>query len=98
MAKLDIRKLARHFAGRTPELMVTVIPGAAASTNIAVAGITLRDGLLAVVQVEDTAGVADGVIAELVSEASITSDGNIQLSSTDTSAGGLLILWWKFHS
>ena len=75
-----------------------VVSGAAATTNIAVAGIVTGDTLLGVVKLDFT--LTEGApnnrtwaAADLLSEASITSDGNIQLGTTDTSDAVLLVTW-----
>lgn len=61
--------------------------GAAAATNIAVAGVLMADTLVAVVNLTDA--------TSLSAEAAITSNGNIQCAITDTSAKKLLVFW--FH-
>ena len=76
----------------------TVVSGGAAATDIAVAGIVTGDTLLGVVKLDFT--LTEGVpntrtwaAADLLSEASVTSDGNIQLGTTDTSDAILLVTW-----
>lgn len=102
--KFDYKKLAARFAGRPDELMFTAVAGAAINTNIAVTGATangqtasigLKDGLLAVLEFQDTAGATQGLVADRVNEASITSAGNIQLTTTNTTGHGLLVIWLK---
>ena len=75
-----------------------VVSGAAATTDIVVAGIVTGDTLLGVVKLDFT--LTEGVpntrtraAADLLSEASITSDGNIQLGTTGTSDAILLVTW-----
>ncbi len=77
-------------------LKTTVVDGAAANTYIAVTGIEARHTLVGVVKLDFT--LADGTpntrtwaASDLLSEASVTSDGNIQLSMTDTSGTVLLV-------
>lgn len=65
------------------------VAGAAANTNIAVAGIGLKDEITSVMEV-DFAGSA---INDRTSEASVTSAGNIQLSTTDTTGKTLLVAY-----
>ena len=75
-----------------------VVSGAAAATDIAVTGIVTADTLLGVVKLDFT--LTEGApntrtwaAADLLSEASITSDGNVQLATTDTSDAVLLVTW-----
>lgn len=77
------------------DLQFTVVAGAAINTNIAVAGIKRGDGLLAVLEFQDTAGVTVGLTANRVAETNITSDGNVQLTTTVTTGKGLLVIWVK---
>ena len=77
-------------------LRTTVVAGAAADT--AVTNITTGDTLLGVVKLDFT--LTDGTpntrtwaASDLLGEASITSDGNIQLDTTDTSGAALLVTW-----
>lgn len=68
---------------------VTVVDGAAVDTNIAIAGITTKDTLGSVLRF-----VTDTPTSNLVGEASITSDGNIQLSATNTTGNKLVVEWY----
>lgn len=106
MAKFDYRKLAARIAGKPPELMFSVVAGTTANTNIAVTSphgsasggsvsIGREDGLLAVLEFQDTAGATVGIVADRVGEASVTSDGNIQLTTTNTTGKGLLVIWLR---
>ena len=79
-------------------LKLTVVNGAAANTNMAVSGITTTDKLVSVVKLDFT--LAEGTpntrtweASDLTSEGSITSNGNIQLSTTNTTAEVLLVFW-----
>ena len=79
-------------------LKFTVVNGAAASTNIAISGIATSDKIVGVAKLDFT--LAEGTpntrtweASDLTSEASITSAGNIQLSTTDTTGEVLLVLW-----
>ena len=76
----------------------TVVSGAAADTDIGVSGITTGDTLMGVVKLDFT--LTEGApntrawdAEDLLSESSVTSDGNIQLDSTDTSGAVLLVTW-----
>ena len=79
-------------------IKTTVVSGAAAATDIAVAGIVTGDTLLGVAKLDFT--LTDGTpntrtwaAADLRSKASVTSAGNIQLATTDTSDAVLLVTW-----
>ena len=75
-------------------LKVSVVTGAAAVTNIAVTGIATEDTILAVVGVDgDNATLALTVI-DVTGEASITSAGNIQCATTNTSTNRLIVFWY----
>lgn len=65
-------------------IKANVADGAAVDTNIAITGIVTTDMLIQVVNLTDLAEVAD---------VTITSDGNIQSSSVDTSTKKLLVMW-----
>ena len=76
----------------------TVVSGGATDTDIAVSGIETGDALVGVVKLdftltEGTPNTRTWDAAAMLSEASITSDGNIQLSATDTSGAVLLVTW-----
>ena len=79
-------------------LRTTVVNGAAADTDIPVTAIVTGDTVLGVVKLDFT--LTDGTpntrawdAEDLLSEASVTSDGNIQLTTTDTSGAVLLVTW-----
>ena len=75
----------------------TIVSGAASATDIAISGIETGDTLVGVVKLDFT--LTDGTpntpwdTADLLSEASITSDGNIQLGTTDATGAVLLVTW-----
>ena len=75
-----------EFAGGV-ELKKTLVTGAAADTNIAIAGIRRRDMLLSVIEHPASAALVDRTATT-----SITSDGNIQC--TASTAGNQLVVWW----
>ncbi len=72
---------------------VNVVAGAAADTNIAIAGIKTGDKLVSVLQVEPDNGATGTMLTDRTGEASITSDGNIQLTTTNTTGKQLLVIW-----
>lgn len=65
-----------------------VVAGAAADTDIAVAGITTKDELVFVWE----SATSTAIITDQTANASITEDGVIQISVT-TSSDTLLVLW-----
>lgn len=75
-------------------IKTVVVAGAAANTNIAVAGIEQEDTLISVVELTgpgEAAGQAAG--NNRTAQASITSSGNIQVSvATNTSADRRLVV------
>lgn len=81
-------------------LAITLVDGAAADTNIAVTGITTGDTIVSVIEVvvaADTGTDATGDkvtgLADRTSEADITSAGNIQLDTTNTTGSQLVVFW-----
>lgn len=82
-------------------LKFSVVSGASNAANIAVSGITTQDTLVAVLRFDvaaDTGTSATGnkvqAVGGLLSEASITSNGNVQLSTTDTTGDTLVVVWF----
>ena len=80
------------------DLRQSVVGGAAADTDIVVSGILTTHTLLGVVKLDFT--LTDGTpntrtwdADDLRAEASVTSDGNIQLGTTDTSGAVLIVTW-----
>ncbi len=76
-------------------LKVTLADGDSATTNIAIAGIATEDTILFVGHLTTKAAIES--FADITSEVSITSAGNIQLSSTSTT-NDLLWVWWVDNS
>ena len=74
-------------------LKVVVVAGTTAAANIAVSGIATTDKIVAVVRVDLDATAANIDVDDLTSEASITSAGNIQLSTTNTTSDKLIVFW-----
>lgn len=76
------------------QIQVAVAAGAAVATDIPIAGIEPGDRLLAVLQMQPpTAASGDAIVADRIDETSITSAGNIQLTTTDTTGNQLLVLY-----
>ncbi len=76
----------------------TVVNGTTANTNIAVSGINTQDRIVAVAKLdftlsEGTPNTRTWEASDLTSEASITSNGNLQLFTTDTTGEILLVFW-----
>ena len=79
-------------------LKFTVVNGAAAATDIAIAGIATADKIVGVAKLdftlsEGTPNTRTWEASDLTSEASVTSAGNIQLSTTNTTGEVVLVLW-----
>lgn len=81
-------------------LAITIVDGDTADTNIPVTGITTSDSLVSVIEVviaADTGTDATGDkvtgLTDRTSEADITSAGNIQLDTTDTTGSQLVVFW-----
>jgi hypothetical protein len=75
-------------------LKMNVLVGTTATTNIAVTGIVTTDKIVSCVRVNRDATAANIDVADITSEVSITSAGNIQLSTTNTTGDVLLLQWW----
>jgi len=73
-------------------LAMALVAGAAKDTNIAITGVTVRRTTIVGV-LEFVA--ATPVLNDRTAEANVTSDGNIQLDTTDTSGSQLVVLY--FH-
>ncbi|MBC8280746.1 MAG: hypothetical protein H8E48_08180 [Chloroflexi bacterium] len=74
-------------------LTFDVVVGAAAATNIAIAAIKTEDTIIGAVRLNRDATAANIDLSSLLAEASITSDGNIQFSTTDTTGDAILVVW-----
>ncbi len=72
-------------------LQIDLLSGTTATTNIAVSGIATTDTIVACLHISTAATI--GTIADILSEVSITSAGNIQLSSTNTTSDQLMLFW-----
>jgi len=71
----------------------TTAAGTTAATNIAISGIKLNDTLVGVLLLNRDATAANINIGSVLSEASITSDGNIQLSTTNSTGDTVIVTW-----
>lgn len=67
-------------------LKTATVAGALAATNIALAGAKTTDHIVSVIE------YAAGVPTDRTAEASIPTDGNLQLSTTDTSGDTLVVM------
>ena len=72
-------------------LRVSVLAGTTAAANIAVTGILTTDTIVACLEFTTAASIA--TLADRTAECSITSNGNIQCSTTNTSSNALLLFW-----
>jgi len=86
---------AESYSG-PPRLKVDVVAGLDVETNIAVGGIETDDELLCVL--EGTATASLETMADLTSETTITSDGNIQLATTDATSNTLIVIWHDLNA
>lgn len=96
MPRGSIRKFGAMWGGRMPDLTTVVVAGAAANTNIAVAGISTRDQLVSVIELPGVGEAAGQVPVDRTAQTTITSAGNIQVSvATNTSADRrLIVTYW----
>lgn len=81
-------------------LQVDIVAGAASATNIPITGIKTTDKLISVIQLDvavDTGTSATGNKVQDAAEvaATITSTGNVQVTSVNTTGDKLLVLWNK---
>lgn len=89
------------YTGGAGGPQVSLVNGTTAATNIAVTGIKTGDVLTAVIELviaADTGTSATGnkvTSAVKLADVSITSNGNIQSSGTNTSGNQLLVFWVK---
>lgn len=80
--------------GELQRLKVNAVAGAAADTNIPIAGIATEDTLLCVLRLNRDATAANIDMDNLTGEASITSAGNIQIDTTVTTGDKLIVFWF----
>lgn len=69
-------------------LKITVVAGTTAVTNIPVALIDSLDTFVSVIRFHS------GTPSDVTSQTSVTSTGNIQLATTDTTGDVLLVVWF----
>jgi hypothetical protein len=93
MALGKLSRLRARLAGGGVEIRYAVAAGAAAATNIPVAGIKRADQILLAVAFEPPTSTAGSLMDDVGDEVSIPSDGNIQLSTTATTGKQLLVVW-----
>lgn len=79
-------KAKERYLGR-----MTLVAGTTAATNIAIAGIKTTDTI--VWCIESATAAAISTRTDRTSECSITSDGYIQLASTNSSSNQLEVHW-----
>lgn len=94
---IDRRRSAARAAGRPVLQNFTVVAGAAATTNIAITGIVREDLIVSVLRLDLDATAANINLTDVTSEVSVTSDGNIQLTTTNTTGDKLLVIWNKLR-
>lgn len=70
---------------------IAILAGTTATTNIAVSGIVTSDSILHCAHYSTAAVIA--TMADITSEVDISSDGNIQLSTSNTTSDALWLAW-----
>jgi len=95
MALIDIGKYTNHKDAvfELQSLTTTLVSGAAANTNIAVAGIKTADTLHSVIGFDPDNATAANQVKDFTGNTNITSDGNIQ-TGVDTSGYDLQVVYW----
>lgn len=85
--------MASGMTRAVPSLCIktTMVAGAGADTNMAIAGIAMEDTLISVLHISTTASVA--TIVDALATTNITSAGNIQNTGATTSDS----LWVQWH-
>jgi hypothetical protein len=75
-------------------LKLSVVAGAAINTNMAVTGIAVEDQILAAWAVQPPTATSGNTFAtDLFAEINITSAGNVQCTTTNTTGNQVLVLW-----
>ena len=91
---MGLRDIRSWLTGSGVELKVAVVNGAAANTDIAVAGIKKSDHVVAVMEVQPpTASTGNTIVGDRVGVTTVQ-DGAIRLS-VNTTGNQLLVLWWS---
>lgn len=76
-------------------IKTNLVAGAAANTNIPIAGIAVEDTILSVIEFPGPGEAAGQVPVDRTAQTTITSAGNIQVSvATNTSADRRLVVRW----
>lgn len=75
-------------------LKYNLLTGDAADTDIAVSGLVTTDKIVYCLQWLLSSTAADINVVDLTSEVVILTDGNIQLTDTDTTGCKLFLCWW----
>lgn len=78
---------------REAQVKITVVAGTTSATNIAVTGIATEDTIVSCLRLNRDATAANIDIADVTAEANITSAGNIQLTTTNTTGDTLIVVW-----
>lgn len=82
--------LKNYISVNAENLIISLVAGAAASTNIPITNIAVTDELKAVIESDGSAGT----LTDRLGNSSITSAGNIQCTdATDTDK--LIVIWRK---
>jgi hypothetical protein len=85
---IDVVNVLDPDSGGPSTLKTVVVDGAAADTNIPIAGIAVADEIQSVIHYDT------GVPADITAEVSITSAGNIQVDTTVTTGNKLVVTYY----
>lgn len=91
---MGLRAIRSWLTGSGVELKAAVVNGAAANTDIAVAGIKKGDHLVAVLELQPPTAVAGNAIVGDRASVTTVQNGSIKLS-VGTAGNQLLVLWWS---
>ena len=92
-SRRDVQENLRDATKELQSLTVKVAAGAAAATNIAIAGLDTNDVIVSVLHFNiATATVTD--VVDLSAEASVPTTGNLQLSTTVTTGDKLVVIFF----
>ncbi len=90
----SLRDIRSRLVGAGVDLKVAVVAGAAANTDIPVAGIKAVDVLVAVLEFQPPSAVSgNAIVADRAGQATLK-DGAISLSVSTTN-NQLLVVWWS---
>lgn len=95
MPGANLKKFRHRITGRGLEIKSALVTGGATATNLACAGIKRGDQVFLALVLEGSAtlSASGAAIAIITSEASITTDGQIQFSTTTTTNEKVLVQW-----